>query len=99
MVECMEMVSKDIIPIANPMIVLREEFDDWAILFDPDTGKAFGINPVAASIWKLLDGKHTKNDIESAIRESYREVPSEMDSQIKEFLVELVEHGFAGYEV
>jgi hypothetical protein len=27
-------------PIANPLIVLREEFDDWAILFDPDTGSA-----------------------------------------------------------
>ena len=25
-------------PIANPLIVLREEFDDWAILFDPDSG-------------------------------------------------------------
>ena len=31
-------------PIANPLIVLREEFDDWAILFDPDTGDAFGLN-------------------------------------------------------
>ena len=28
-------------PIANPLIVLREEFDDWAILFDPDTGDAY----------------------------------------------------------
>ena len=24
--------------VANPAIVLREEFDDWAILFDPDSG-------------------------------------------------------------
>jgi SynChlorMet cassette protein ScmD len=95
----MEMISKDIIPIANPMIVLREEFDDWAILFDPDTGKAFGINPVAVSIWKLLDGKHTKKDIESAIKGGYKEIPSDMDSQIKDFLEELVEKGFAGYEV
>ena len=30
-------------PVANPLIVLREEFDDWAILFDPDTGNAFGL--------------------------------------------------------
>ena len=29
-------------PIANPLIVLREEFDDRAILFDPDTGKRHG---------------------------------------------------------
>jgi hypothetical protein len=25
-------------PKANPEIVLREEFDDWALLFNPDTG-------------------------------------------------------------
>ena len=42
-------------PVANPLIVLREEFDDWAILFDPDTGSAVGINPVGVAIWKVLD--------------------------------------------
>ena len=39
-------------PIANPLIVLREEFDDWAILFDPDSGDAFGLNPIGVHIWK-----------------------------------------------
>ena len=43
-------------PIANPLVVLREEFDDWAILFDPDTGNAFGLNPTGVYLWKLLDG-------------------------------------------
>ena len=33
-------------PVVNPLIVLRIEFDDWAILFDPDTGEGFTINPV-----------------------------------------------------
>ncbi len=28
-------------PIANPMIVFREEFDDWAVLFNPETGDTF----------------------------------------------------------
>jgi hypothetical protein len=30
------------------MVVFREEFEDWAILFDPETGKAFGVNPAGA---------------------------------------------------
>jgi hypothetical protein len=47
-------------PVANPLIVLREEFDDWAILFDPDTGNAFGLNPTGVFIWKLLDGKPSR---------------------------------------
>ena len=38
------------LPVANPSIVFREELDDWALLFDPDTGEAYGINPVGAYI-------------------------------------------------
>ncbi len=49
--------------IANPTIVLREEFDDWAVLFDPDTGNAYGMNPVSVFVWKHLDGNHTLEDI------------------------------------
>jgi len=37
-------------PIANPMVVFREEFDDWAVLFDPDSNETFGLNPVSAFI-------------------------------------------------
>jgi hypothetical protein len=33
----MELTDK---PIANPVVVLREKFDDWAILFNPDTAGA-----------------------------------------------------------
>lgn len=39
-------------PIVNPIVVLREEFDDWAILFNPDTDAAVGINPVGVGAWK-----------------------------------------------
>ena len=38
-------------PVANPLIVLREEFDDWAVLFNPDTGAAAGINSMGVAIW------------------------------------------------
>jgi hypothetical protein len=41
-------------PVANPLIVLHEEFDDWAILLDPDRGNAFGLNPTGIFVWKLL---------------------------------------------
>ena len=44
-------------PIANPIVVLREEFDDWAVLFNPDTADALGINPVGVAVWKRMDGQ------------------------------------------
>jgi SynChlorMet cassette protein ScmD len=86
-------------PIANPSVVLREEFDDWAILFDPDSGNAFGLNPVAVFIWKRLDGSHTMESILQEVQENAEGVPEEADDHIKEFIGSLVEQGFVGYEV
>ncbi len=85
-------------PIANPLIVLREEFDDWAILFDPDSGKAFGLNPTSVFIWKLLDGKHKVKDIISQVKANCEDVPDDVAGHVDEFLKQLTDCGFLGYE-
>ena len=86
-------------PMANPLIVLREEFDDWAVLFDPDSGDAFGLNPVGVHIWKRLDGNHAVKDILRDLRERYEDVPGEAAGDLQEFIEDLVQRGLAGYEV
>jgi SynChlorMet cassette protein ScmD len=86
-------------PIANPMIVLREEFDDWAILFDPDTGDAFGLNPIGVHIWKRLDGNHAVKDILKDLEESCEDLPDEAEGELQEFIEDLVQRGLVGYEV
>jgi len=86
-------------PVANPLIVLREEFDDWAILFDPDTGKGMGLNPTGIFIWKLLDGSHTLNDILKKLHGECENVPEEAENDLKEFIQDLTERGLAGSEV
>lgn len=86
-------------PIANPLIVLREEFDDWAILFDPDTGNAFGLNPTGVFIWKLLDGKHNTEDIVSRLREEADDVPEDAGEHARQFIASLEQQGLVGYEV
>jgi SynChlorMet cassette protein ScmD len=93
------MLPNDKVIIANPMVVCREEFDDWAILFDLETGKAFGINPVAVLIWKMLDGKHGLEDISRDIKANFMDVPEDVKSHIESFLKDLIEIGFVGYEV
>lgn len=85
-------------PTANPMIVLREEFDDWAILFDPDTGDAHGINPVGVFIWKRLDGKHTTEAIVDQLREECNDIPGEVAADVTAFIDDLVQKGYVGYE-
>ena len=50
-------------PIGNPVVMLRKEFDDRAILFDSDTSHGFGLNPTGVHPWKLLDGEHPIDDM------------------------------------
>ena len=86
-------------PVANPTVVFREEFDDWAVLFDPETGAAFGINPVSALIWKRLDGHHTISDILNEVNENCQNIPDDAESHIKEFVQSLLDRGLAGHEI
>ena len=90
--------NKDM-PIANPLLVLREEFDDWAILFDPDTGDGFGLNPVSVFIWKHLDGKHTIQAILSKLHENCEDVPETVEQEVEAFIEGLVTKGYVGYAV
>jgi SynChlorMet cassette protein ScmD len=85
-------------PVANPLVVLRQEFDDWAVLFDPDTGDAFGLNPTSVLIWNLLDGRHTKKDILRSLHENAQGVPHEAEDHLGAFIQDLVDRGLAGYE-
>jgi SynChlorMet cassette protein ScmD len=85
--------------VANPMVVCREEFDNWAILFDPDTGKALGINPVGVLIWKNLDGKNNTKNIIKKIKDRFSDVSEEAETHTDQFLQELTKNGFAGYQV
>lgn len=86
-------------PLANPVVVLREEFDDWAVLFNPDTADAVGINPVGVSVWKMLDGKHDLYDIVDNVRQEFDDVPAAADVELGAFIDDLVTKGFAGFEI
>ncbi len=72
--------------VANPSIVLREEFDNWAILFDPDTGHTFGLNPIGVLVWKHLDGRHTVGEIADKVREATDESPPDVAAHVVEFI-------------
>jgi SynChlorMet cassette protein ScmD len=77
--------------------LFREEFDDWAILFDPDTSDAFGLNPVSAFIWRCLDGRTSIADVAGKLGKECEDMPEDAMDYIKKFVDELVEKGYAGY--
>ena len=84
-------------PIANPIVVLREEFDDWAILFNPDTAAASGINPVGVAVWKRMDGQRSLEDIVAEINNCFEEVSAGALEEISAYVSKLAEQGFVGY--
>ncbi len=86
-------------PIANPLIVLREEFDDWAVLFNPDTAYAAGTNPVGVAVWKLIDGKRSLEEITAKIKAGFEGAPEASDKEIAAFVDMLAENGFVGLEL
>jgi SynChlorMet cassette protein ScmD len=85
-------------PQAGCWVVLREEFDDWAVLFDPDTGHGFGLNPVGAHLWKLLDGQNQVDDLLKVLRRDALGVPLEAGEDLVAFIEELVRQGLATCE-
>jgi SynChlorMet cassette protein ScmD len=81
-------------PKANPCIGLREDFEDWAVLFDPNTTNAVGINPVGVAIWKKLDGAHNLNALVAEVRATFCDVPDTVDDEVSAFVDSLAQKGF-----
>jgi SynChlorMet cassette protein ScmD len=76
-------------PTIHPQVVLREEFADWAILFQPLTGEAVGLNPAGLAIWKALDGKQSLAEIASAFETDCDGVPDTALENTLEFAQDL----------
>ena len=86
-------------PIINPVVVLRKEFDDWAVLFNPDTAEAVGINPVGVAIWELLDQQFDAQEIVAQISHNFTDVPGSAKEEIETFIADLAKRGFIGSEI
>ena len=85
--------------IINPIVVLRKEFDDWAVLFNPDTAEAVGVNPVGVAIWELLTGNNSLEDIAGRISQDFADVPGSAAEEIQTFIEDLTKRGFVGSEL
>jgi SynChlorMet cassette protein ScmD len=81
-------------PLRNPDIVFREEFDEWGVLFDPETGNAVALDPVAVFYWKKLDGKMSRDELVNALKEECDDVPGDAPAHLDEFIKQLEEAGF-----
>lgn len=76
-------------PKVHPAVVLREDFDDCAVLFHPLTGEAVGTGPVGVAIWKALDGRRPLMEIAAHIGDRFDNPPDTTLADTMEFLDDL----------
>jgi SynChlorMet cassette protein ScmD len=85
--------------LANPSLQIRDDFDDFAILFDPHSGKAFGLNPVGELIWKSLKDETSLGDIILQVKANCRNITESAEREICAFVDQLEKNGLIGRRV
>lgn len=83
--------------ICNPDVVLREEDEDGALLFNPDTNQVKVINNTAVFIWKLCNGSYGLAELISSLKEAFDEVPADqVEKDVQDFIEDMTGSGFIG---
>lgn len=63
-----------------------ETLDDELLLFHPVLGRIIALNPTAALVWSLCDGKNTTAGIVAALCEGYPEAADAIPGEVAELL-------------
>ena len=72
-------------------LVMRQLDQEW-VVFDPRAGRIVVLNLTAALVFSHLDGKHDREMIVDAVRESFADLPDRADVERD------VDHVLAGFE-
>ena len=78
----------------NPSAVFREEFDNTAILFNPDNGDIFSLNPTGKVIWQALAAGADEAAALRQLAEACGKLPESAAADVSEFISALKEKGF-----
>jgi hypothetical protein len=79
---------------ANPIISFKDEGDEGAVLYNPDTDKCVIVNSIGSSIWLYLEEPRTTAEIVSMITSNYSGVDAAKAQEDLEFFVNNFEEGF-----
>ncbi|MBI5958807.1 MAG: PqqD family peptide modification chaperone [Chloroflexi bacterium] len=83
--------------VRNPDIVIREENEHGALMFNPDTNQIKLLNNMAITIFRLCDGSHDIPAIIKTIKESYDQVPADLvDEHVTLFVDYMLKNQMVG---
>lgn len=79
----------------NPIMVLREDFDDAAVLFNPDTGAILQLNKTGLFIVKAAEKGMSLEDIFDGLHKACGDTFKESShSEIENFVEKLKKEGY-----
>lgn len=79
----------------NPLAVFRQEFDNNAILFNPDSGEIFALNPTGRVIWQAIsEGLDREGILKKLADECSTPLPPEAGRDLDDFIASLKDKGF-----
>ena len=66
--------------------VVASEMDNEVVMMSIEQGKYFGLDPIAADIWKLLERTKTAGELISDLRTKYEVEPAQCEKDVFQFL-------------
>ena len=84
----------------NPLAVFRTEFDNSGILFNPENGDIFALNPTGKVIWQAIEnGAADETAVLAKLAEACKdELPPEAAADVRDFIEKLEAKGFLADE-
>jgi hypothetical protein len=89
-------ISMDTRLVPKPSVVLREEDDNYALLYDPESGSVRILNSTAAAIWNLIDGRRTVGEVMALLREAFEGLDASAETQLLRLIQGLYQVGALG---
>lgn len=81
------MIASDTPVEVRPSVVFRNlAADDGGVLLHLESGQYHGVNPMGASIWRLIDGRTTASAISSELRTVLVDPPPDLEDVVVRFL-------------
>lgn len=74
-----------------------KEVEEEILIFKPETGEAFLLNPTASAIFELCDGERTVSSIISTILSLVEADPEKVQADVMKALEEMEQKGLIGF--
>jgi coenzyme PQQ biosynthesis protein PqqD len=75
-----------------------ERLDDEITVYHPTLTTAVYLNDTGALIWELCDGRRTISDIVEVLYQQYPESNAQIDTDVKNLIIQLIERDIAALE-